>query len=453
MTDGPHGARVPRAVAGVPPPALADGEAVAKAWLLELLAAAPLTRAAAVPVAELAARGPALCAALLAAIGSDSELERLEPGGDRGALAAGAGALSGAADAAAAAAAVAALRRGVWAALRAELAHLDAAATAALAERVAHVADVATAAALAPPGVSPPLRDTGAPGATEADADGTPPLPDARSPQARGRAADAGEAPLEVDLAGAEEPWRQAVERALAAHGRDGSPFAVLAVEAADAERLLAAGGADAAALVAFERGVCAAVRPGDVVVRERAGRVWIVAPGLVADAARALAQRVAEAASGTAAPHGVPLAASAGVAVCPADGADAARLAARVDERLFGARAAGRPLGGSGGPGWGRRARGSPRGSTSGCSPLAPPACRWCDRAIAPGAARRTTARAKRRRAVTARYGAGATPPVPGIGGGAASGGSIVAPRCGETPIVSVCVRPSACAAANVRS
>src|SRR3954452_22172384 len=259
MPDDPHGARVPRAVAGVPPPALADGEAVAKAWLLELVAAAPLERAGAVPVAELAARGPALCAALLAAVGAGEELERLGPGGDRAALAADAGALAGAVDAVAGAEAVAALRRALWAAVRAELRDLDAAATAALAERVAHVADVVTAAVLGSVGSAPPSGTR-------------PPLPDARSAEAGNDAAPAREAPLEVDLAGAEEPWREAIEAALEAHGRDGAPFAVLAVEGDDAERLLGAGGGDAAALVAFERGVRAAVRPGDVVVRERAG-------------------------------------------------------------------------------------------------------------------------------------------------------------------------------------
>src|SRR4051794_36844747 len=332
MPDAPHGARVPRAVAGVPPPALADGEAVAKAWLLELVAAAPLERAAAVPVAELAARGPALCAALLAAVGAGEELERLGPGGDRAALAADAGALAGAVDAAAAAAGVAALRRALWAVVHAELRDLDAAGTAALAERVAHVADVVTAAVLESLGPAPP-------------AGARPPLPDARSPAAGGAGAPGREAPLETDLAGAEEPWREAIEGALEAHGRDGAPFAVLAVEVADAERLIAAGGGDAAALVAFERGVRAAVRPGDTVVRERAGRLWVVAPGLDADAARALAQRIAQAAPGTAAPHGVPLAASAGVAACPPDGDDAAALAGRADERLFAARAAGVPV------------------------------------------------------------------------------------------------------------
>src|SRR3954453_11617126 len=210
MPDAPHGARVPRAVAGVPPPALADGEAVAKAWLLELVAAASLERAAAVPVAELAARGPALCAALLAAVGSPEGLERLGPGGDRAALAADAGALAGATDAVAGAEAVAALRRALWAAVRAELRDLDAAATAALAERVAHVADVVAAAVLGSVGPAP--------------LSGAPPLPDARSPAARDDAAPAREAPLEVDLAGAEEPWRDAIEGALGAHARDGAP-------------------------------------------------------------------------------------------------------------------------------------------------------------------------------------------------------------------------------------
>jgi GGDEF domain-containing protein len=301
MTDGLDFARRPRAVAGVPPPALADGEVVAKTWLLELLAGAPLAAAAAVPVAELAARGPALATALLGALGSEAELERLRPGGDRAALASGAAALAGARDPAAAAAAVAALRRALGIALARELRDLDASATAALAERVAHVADVVTVAVLAPP--------------------------------------------IAADLTGAEEPWRAAIERRIAARAHDGAPFAVLAVEADDAERLLAAGGADAAALDALERAVRDAVGPGDAVVRERAGRLWVVAPGVHADAARVLAGRIAEAAGGAAAPHGEPLAAAIGVAAWPEDGIDASALAACADERVFAARAAGVPV------------------------------------------------------------------------------------------------------------
>ena len=290
MLDGP---RVPRPVADVPPAALADGEVVAKSWLLELLAARPLADAPELPLADVAARGPDLCAAVLRAVGSRAGLDRLRPGGDAAALAAAAGDLAGARDPAAAVAAVAALRRATWTALTAPagdggIGAVDPAATAALAERVAHVADVVAAAVLA--------------------------------------------RPVADDLAVAEEPWRAAVERRLDAHRRDGAAFALLVVEAADAERLLAAGGADAGALDAVEPAVRGAVRPGDAVVRERAGRVWVVAPGADADAARALAEAIAAAASQAAASHGAPLAVAAGIAAC-------------ADERLFAAQAAGVPV------------------------------------------------------------------------------------------------------------
>jgi len=303
MLDGP---RVPRPVADVPPAALADVEAVAKAWLLELLAARPLADAPELPLADLAARGPDLCAAVLRAVGSREGLDGLAPGGEAAALAAAAGGLAGARDPAAAVAAVAALRRAVWAALAAPAGSggtgpPDAGAAVALAERVAHVADVVAAAVLA--------------------------------------------RPVADDLAAAEEPWRAAVERRLDAHRRDGATFALLVVEAADAERLLAAGGADAEALEAVEPAVRGAVRPGDAVVRERAGRVWVVAPGADGDAARALAEAIAAAASQAAATHGAPLAVAAGVAACPADGVEAGALGTRADERLFAAQAAGVPV------------------------------------------------------------------------------------------------------------
>src|SRR4051794_40168196 len=128
MSDGLQLA--PRPVAGVPPPALADGEAVAKAWLLALLAGARLADAADVPVAALAGEGPALCAAVLEAVGAEPALDGLRPGGDRAALAARAGALAGARDPVAGAAAVAALRRALSHALVRELRDLDADATA-----------------------------------------------------------------------------------------------------------------------------------------------------------------------------------------------------------------------------------------------------------------------------------------------------------------------------------
>jgi hypothetical protein len=310
MSDGLHGAPVPRPVAGVPSAALADGDVVAKAWLLELLAAAPLAEAGGVPVAGLADRGPALCAAVLEAVGSADALARLAPGGDRAALAASTAGLTGAVDPVAAARAVAALRRALWTVLAREAAAAgppDAAATAALAERVAHVGDVLTAAVLA------------------GDADHAPADLASRGPAA-------------ADLARVEEPWRPAVERAIAG----AAPFALLAVEAADAERLVAAGGVDAAAVAAVEPAVRAAARPGDTVVRQRPGRLWVIAPAPDAAAARTLAEAIAAAVATAAAPHGIPLQAAAGVAAFPGDGDDATALAACADERLFAAQAAG---------------------------------------------------------------------------------------------------------------
>ncbi|MCW2992151.1 MAG: hypothetical protein JWM73_2745, partial [Solirubrobacterales bacterium] len=45
-----------------------DARAVAKAWLIELIAASSLDEAAALPAAELAREGPGLAAAVLAAL-------------------------------------------------------------------------------------------------------------------------------------------------------------------------------------------------------------------------------------------------------------------------------------------------------------------------------------------------------------------------------------------------
>src|SRR5690242_17769252 len=98
--------RTPRAVADAPVGRLADGAVVAKAWLVALIEAAPLRAAAAVPADELAAEGPALCAAMLEALGSDAALDRVRPGGDRARLAARAAQLAGATDPAAAVAAI-----------------------------------------------------------------------------------------------------------------------------------------------------------------------------------------------------------------------------------------------------------------------------------------------------------------------------------------------------------
>jgi GGDEF domain-containing protein len=288
MPEAQFGARRPRPVADVPPAALADGDAPAKGWLLALMAARPLRDAPAVPAAELAAEGPALCAAILRAVGSDAGLAELAP------LAARAGALAGAGDAAGTVAAVGHLRGALWEALTAALAPLDAATTAALAERLAFVCDAVCVASLGGG--------------------------DFRVHDARG-------------------DWRGAVERHLAG----GRPFALVAIEADDAERLAAAGAA--AALAGIEDAVRGELRPGDVLGREDDGRLWLVAAEVGAPGARALAERLADAVATVAPLHGAPPAVSIGLAASPADGTDAEALTARADEALYAARAAGVPV------------------------------------------------------------------------------------------------------------
>ncbi len=314
MPEAPFGARRPRPVADVPPAALADGQAPAKGWLLALVASRPLQDAPALPMPDLARDGPALCAAVLRAVGSDADLGRLLEGGDLAGLAAAAGPLAGAGGPAPIAAGVAALRGALWEALTTTMAPLDAATTAALAERLSYVCDVVTVAALG----------AAAPGA----------------PAAAPRPAAEDVASFRVHDARAD--WAGAAQRLLDAE----RAFALLAVEADDAPRLAVAG-ADApdGALARVERAVRDELRPGDVLGREDDGRLWIVAAELGAQGARALAERLADAVAAAASHRGAPLTVSIGFAAAPADGRDREALAARAEEGLYAARAAGVPI------------------------------------------------------------------------------------------------------------
>jgi GGDEF domain-containing protein len=304
--------RVPRPVADAPVGSLADGAVVAKAWLVALVEAAPLRVAATVPTADLAAQGPALCAAVLEALGSEAALDRLRSGGDRAPLAARAAEIAGATEAPAAVAAIEALRSAAWEALGSE--------DAALAIRLAHVcatvleASLSAAAAPAPP--APPAAA---------------PEPDVVIHDARSH--DDGH-----------EPWRAPIERRLERQLEDGRPFSVLAMEIDDLERLLAAatGREVVEAVEAAERAICNELRPADVLVRERLGRYWLTAPETDLASGRALGQRLADAVSAAAFHHGAPLTISIGLAVAPDDALDAEMLAAHADEGLFAARAAG---------------------------------------------------------------------------------------------------------------
>jgi Diguanylate cyclase, GGDEF domain len=303
----------PAPVADVPPAAIADGMAPAKAWLVTLIAERELRDAPAVPVAELARDGPQLCAAVLRAVGSDAALE-LPP------VAARAGAMAGAGSPASAVAAIGLLRAALWESLRTTMPALDAATTAALAERLAWVCDRVAAAAVSARWAEPAAL---------------------RVHDARGPATAEPAASLAADH-DAPTDWRTAAARFLA----DGRAFALLAAEVDDAARLLAADPEGAAsALAGADDAVRAELRPDDVLGREGDGRLWIVAAQLGASGARALAERLADAVASAAAPHSAPLAVSVGIAAAPADGTDVDALAAHADEALFAARAAGVPV------------------------------------------------------------------------------------------------------------
>lgn len=329
MGDGPFGMRRPRPVAGLPLDALADGEAPAKAWLLALIERAPLAAAGEVPAADLAREAPALCAAMLRALESDQALARLEPGGDLADLAARAGALAGAGEPAGAAGAVGALRVALWNALHDELRRPEAGLVADLSARLAHVCDVVAQATL-----SEPQEISARRGPTRLRA---APEPDPLT----GLADELLSAPPGVS------PWLAAVARHLEHRAAGGPSFAVLAVDVDDAERLLAADRDEEAvrALQAAEAAVRGELRPVDVAVVERLGRLWIVAPELGAAGARALGERVAAAVGGAASLQGAALRASIGLAVCPDDGTEAEALLAHADEGVFAARASGEPL------------------------------------------------------------------------------------------------------------
>jgi GGDEF domain-containing protein len=196
--------------------------------LLALVADAPLAQAGAVPAAELARGGPALCSGILVALGSDAELERLVGGADgRAPLGAAAARLTGARTAAGLAAGVEALRAATWRALRAELRDPVPELVADLADRLAYVCARVTEASLSTPladapGRSGPLAEAlssvapvgdpsrGAPPA------GEPARPDPGVPRHEGIRAFA-PAPPAREGAPALDPLREAAERAAAA--------------------------------------------------------------------------------------------------------------------------------------------------------------------------------------------------------------------------------------------
>ena len=341
--------RRPRPVAGLP---AVDARSVAKAWLIELIAGATLEEAVALPTDELAREGPGLAAAVMTSLSDDTSLRRLAPGGNLAWLCARAATFTGSSGAGAAVRAAEALRRATQASIHAE-ARLDAVTTAELADRLAHVCSVVAEAAAAERSAVPPLAPR--PAATTP----SPPEGPARDPRPEPVTPPAGDAEI-VALHPAGEALRErherraeegsylaAVERRLERHAHDGSPFALLAVEADGVERLLAAkeDGEIDALLDALERALAAELRPADQLLGESPGRYWVTAPDTGPAVGRLLAERLAEAATAAAAHRSVALTVSVGVATCPEDGDDAEVLGQHADQAVFRARAAGAPV------------------------------------------------------------------------------------------------------------
>jgi GGDEF domain-containing protein len=327
MLDSTADRRAPRAVADAP---FADGAVIAKAWLVALVEAAPLRSAARLPVSSLAAEGPALCAAMLDALGSEAALDRLRPGGDRAGLAARAAQLAGAQDPSSAVAALEALRAAAWYALASDDAQL--------AIRLAHVCATVLESAVAGT-VTQSAASIPAPVPTvvpEPD-----PLPGPRLVPDPEQEVVIYDARTNGEVT---EPWRAPIERRLERQLQDGRPFSVLTMEVDDLDRLLASatGREVVEAIEAAERAICNELRPADMLVRERLGRYWLTAPETDLATGRALGQRLADAVAAAAFHQGAPLALSIGLAVAPDDALDAEMLAAHADEGLFAARAAG---------------------------------------------------------------------------------------------------------------
>ncbi|HMJ02255.1 MAG TPA: diguanylate cyclase [Conexibacter sp.] len=355
-------------------------QAIAKGWLLTLLERAPLDAVAGIPAAKVASEGPAVCAALARALGSDAELDRLRPAGDLAPVVQRIGALAGATDPAAVLAAVDALRACLWAsALDARGARTDD--VIGLVERLAEVALVAGATALA--GAAAPRttgiegEDASGRGAVQADADraggagettSATPLAEASSPGDRTRPParfEPGPEPPPVTAlpqrpAQAPPPtgfvegmddgdlWIATLDRHIDRCQREGGGLALLRVELADGERIVASAGPEERGVPygRLAQAIRRAIRRQDLVASDREGRAWVIAPAVGRAGAIALAERIGAGVEHGEHWRGAPLAATIGFAIYGEDGRDAVMLIERAEEAMLAASAAGVRIG-----------------------------------------------------------------------------------------------------------
>lgn len=321
--------RRPRPVPDAPTAPFALGTGLAKAWLLELVDAAPLDQVGQLPTAALAREAPALCAAICRALADDAALDRLARGGADAPMAARVASLAGVTGPAGTVRALEALRSVAFAALRAELPRRDTSLLPDLADRLAHVCGVVAATACED-------ADAGSLDAVRSTHDLVEPHDTVVLRDVRDRS--------DEDAA-----WHDRLARRLERYGRDERPFALLLVEIDDFPTLLRAHDAEelAVAVQAFQRALADVATPGEVLAREEDGRHWLTLGDADASLARDVAAEIAATVRETATLRGVGVAVSIGVAACPGDGVELTPLEACADERLFLARAAGVPVSG----------------------------------------------------------------------------------------------------------
>ncbi|HMD56114.1 MAG TPA: hypothetical protein VKG82_01440 [Solirubrobacteraceae bacterium] len=362
------------------------GGELARRWAIALILQRPPERIGEIALSELAIDGPALCRQALWALAREDALERLlapssEPRPDRAPvdLPARLGSMTGARDAADMVAAVEALRIVLWEALAAEMRSPSARAACDAADRLAHVCARLAASAVhgaqlprraqpsARAGEGPPLveRSPGADAGTPARIvdERSELYHDAGPQQAPPRARIA---PREIavhDQRSGEGPaaWIDSIGRQLERFHERATPFAVLLVQVSRwapgglyRSTTAEAGGREQALetlLSGVVDGTLPELLPGTPTIgdergsltRERAGRYWLIVPGLDRAGAQLLAERLTREVSSATSPPGQALEVAIGTASCPRDGHDAAALAAHADVGLYAARAAAR--------------------------------------------------------------------------------------------------------------
>lgn len=308
---------------------LGQTEDLAKRWALELIAALPLARAAEIPLQQLGQRAPHVIGLVLLSLSSEADLAALS-GGPQTSELASVGELAGARDQASAVAAVEALRSVLWSELLAELDRPSPQLISDLAGRLAHVCSLITIAALG-----------GGRGAVAQ----RPSEPLRTSPQWSDSAPS--EPHIEIhDVRGGSGPsaWITSIGRCLREHAENGLPFAVELIEVIGIERLRHSEDPGELQRLAGEiqSALHGELRPVDILTRESEGRYWLVAPGTDGPGATMLAERLIAVVRSSVSHRGMPLEVAIGIATCPADGQEAAELAAQADVKLYGARAAG---------------------------------------------------------------------------------------------------------------